>query len=221
MSNIKVNNKWSNHLLNFLTVILGVYLAFYINEKAKFSAEKKEGLLLMNSIMNDLSTDIDAYNNYQIPVNTKHQENLDSLLIVLSTNELTNVNDHLPYIFQIENYSPTASTYNSMKFSGKTKLIKNQNILNKLNDFYDGLALECVQKNKVQVDFFMNELLKWLSLNADLVEMELLNKEGLIVLRNKVLIYKSLIDQKIENYKMIVDESNHLKGQLDSLIKVY
>ena len=32
---------WINHLINFVAVILGVYIAFYISERVKESGEKK------------------------------------------------------------------------------------------------------------------------------------------------------------------------------------
>ncbi|MCO6477573.1 MAG: hypothetical protein J5I94_13160 [Phaeodactylibacter sp.] len=44
---MKGKYNWLNHLLNFVAVILGVYLAFYINEKAKANQDKNESLLLM------------------------------------------------------------------------------------------------------------------------------------------------------------------------------
>lgn len=217
---MRKNYNWPNHLLNFLTVIVGVYLAFYIGERAKVSEGKKEGLLLMKSIVNDLSVDIKVYEDYQIPINIKCQENIDSLLSLLSTDKIVEINNQLPAVFQLENYSPTASTYNSMKFSGKIKLIDDLALQKKLNEFYDGIALECVEKNEMQAEFFMNELMKWLTFNADLMEMKLLDKNGLIILRNKVMIYKSLINQKVKNYEMIVEESKQLNRQLDSLIRI-
>ena len=67
---------WLNHVLNFLAVILGVYLAFYINERAKVNQDRKESRLLMNSLMEDLSEDIRVYEEYQIPANIQHHGNL-------------------------------------------------------------------------------------------------------------------------------------------------
>jgi hypothetical protein len=76
-------------------------------------------LVLMKSIVNDLSEDIKIYEDYQIPANEQCLKNVDSLLISLITNQLEDANNLLPMVFQIENYSPSSSTYNSMKNSGK------------------------------------------------------------------------------------------------------
>jgi hypothetical protein len=73
----KIN--WLNHFFNFLAVILGVYLAFYINERAKMNEDKKEAILLMTSLVDDLEQDIKIYQEYQIPVNTQIQQNVENV----------------------------------------------------------------------------------------------------------------------------------------------
>ncbi|MEO1257624.1 MAG: hypothetical protein AAFZ15_02470 [Bacteroidota bacterium] len=217
---MKKNQTWLNHLLNLLSVILGVYLAFYINDRAKSAAEKKEGLLLMQSMVNDIAADIKTYSEYQIPANNQQLEGIDSLLVLLSNNDKEKISIQLPTIFQVENYTPSSSTYNSIKSSGKIKLIDDLALQKKLSDYYDGLAVECMKKNELQANYFINELVSWLTVNADLMEMKLFKEGEWTVLSNKLLIYQSFINQKVNNYEMIVEESTALKVQLDSLIHV-
>ncbi len=214
---MKKTYRWTNHLLNFLAVILGVYLAFFINEKAKSAAEKKEVVLLMNSMINDLSADIKTYEDYHIPVNNKCRKEVDSLLTLLIANDMERINNQLPKIFQVENYVPNTSTYNSIKSSGKIRLFEDLALQKKLSDYYDGLVIECESKNKIQVDYFMNEVVSWLTNNADLMEVKLLEDAPLIVFRNKLMMYQSLISQKVNNYEKIVEESKALEEKLQSL----
>lgn len=216
---MKRNYNWLHHVFNFLGVILGVYLAFYINEKAKINEERDESLILMNSLVNDLSEDIETYEAYQIPVNITYQENVENLLNLLLSDSLERISGQLPIILGVENYAPTTSTYSSMKASGKLRLIGDLALQKKLNSYYEGLVIESTRKGEYQVDFFTNELLTWLTNNADLLEMEILNKDNLIVLRNKLIIYQSLIDQKTESYKMLVEHSKKLKEQIESALK--
>ncbi len=173
----------------------------------------------MNSLINDLSEDIETYESYQIPVNTTHQENVENLLNLLLSDSLEEISAQLPIILGVENYVPTTSTYSSMKASGKLRLIGDLALQKKLNSYYEGLVIESTRKGEYQVDFFTNELLTWLTNNADLMEMEILNKDELIVLRNKLIIYQSLIDQKTESYKMLVEHSKKLKEQIESVLK--
>lgn len=208
-----------NHVFNFLAVILGVYLAFYINEKAKINQDRNESLLLMRSLVNDLSKDIEVYEEYQISVNTQHQQSVGDLLQLLLTDSIERIEAQLPTIVQVENFAPTTSTYSSMKTSGKLRLIEDLALQKKLADYYEGLAIESVRKGELQVDFFTNELLTWLMSNVDLLEMKILNKDELIMLRNKLVIYESFIGQKVESYEMVVENSKKLKLHIESILK--
>lgn len=209
---------WLSHLLNFLAVILGVYLAFVMNERAKTKQDRKESMVLMQSLVNDLSEDIRRYEEYQIPANVVYQEAVENLLTILIEDSLQESDERLAAILSIENYAPTTSTYSSMKSSGKLGLIEDLSLQKMLSDYYEGLAIESEKKGEYQVDFFTNELLTWYMGNVDMLQMRLLNKDELIILRNKLLIYTSLIDQKVKSYEMIVEDSKGLKERIDSIL---
>jgi hypothetical protein len=97
-------------------------------------------------------------------------------------------------------------------------LIDDLPLRKQLSDFYDGLALECEIKNELQAEYFMDEVVNWLTLHSDLMEMKLLSEKEMIVFRNILLIYQSVVSQKINNYEMIVEDAKKLKIQLDALI---
>lgn len=216
---MKKKYSWTNHLFNFLAVILGVYLAFYINEKAKASQDRKESLVLMHSLVNDLSEDIETYEEYQIPVNIQQQKNIGKLLELMSTDNFEDFGNQLPVVFQVENFTPTTATYSSMKYSGRLTLIDELSLQKKLSNYYELLVYEGEKKGEFQVEFFTNELLTWLTNNVDLLEMKLLKQDELIVLRNKLIVYESLVEQKVDTYKMIVEDSKKLKMSIDSIIQ--
>lgn len=215
---MKRHYNWLNHVFNFLAVILGVYLAFYINESAKKTQDRNESVILMNSLVNDLSKDIEAYEKYQIPLNNQHQQHVEKMLELMLMDSLEGVENQLSSILQLENFAPTTSTYTSMKSSGKIRLIEDLTLQKKLSDFYDGLVLESIKKGEFQVDFFTNEILTWLTNNADLLEMKILNPDEIIVLRNKLFIYGSSIEQKVSSYEMIVEDSKALKKSIETIL---
>ncbi|MEM1321102.1 MAG: hypothetical protein AAGG75_12685 [Bacteroidota bacterium] len=210
---------WLHHILNFMGVILGVYLAFYINDRAQQIDDQKERVLLINSMINDLSADIKAYEDYQIPINIQYKASIDSMLFFASLNRRQDMNRLLPTIFQVENYTPTTSTYNSIKSSGKINLLKDLKLQNQLSDYYDGLVIECMKKSELQADFFMEEVVQWTMQNADLSEMKLQRGVDLRLLKNTLLIYQSVVDQKIRNYQMIVETSEQLKESLEAALQ--
>mgnify|MGYP001799629805 FL=1 len=213
-----IKTTWVNHILNFVAVILGVYIAFHISESAKESGEKEESIALMKALLDDLQSDLTTYTDYQIPFNKRYEEQVDSLLLALTNNDTDEIHAKLFQIFQVNNYNPTSTTYNSIKSSGKIRLINDLSLQRKLSDFYDGAAIECENKNQIQVDFFMQELVTWMTVNTDLYETTINKKADMIVLRNKLIVYTSLVAQKIEQYEKIAEDITELKAQLETTI---
>lgn len=218
LARMKRTYHWLNHVLNFLAVILGVYLAFYINESAKASQDRAEGRLLMNSLVTDLAEDIETYETYTIPLNIQHQQNVAGLLDLLATGKVAGIDSQLATIVQVENNAPTTATYSSMKASGKLRLIDDLALQKQLSEFYEGLVIESIEKGKYQVDFFTSEVLAWLTNNVDLLTMEIRKPDELVLLRNKLFIYQSLIEQKVQSYEMIVEDSKQLKLRIESIL---
>lgn len=215
---MKVKHSWTNHLFNFLAVILGVYLAFFINEKAKTKQERNESLVLMRSLVIDLSEDIKKYEQYTLPENNKQLQNVEKLLNALSSDSLDRIERQIPAIFQVENRMPTTSTYSSMKASGKFSLIEDLSLQKKLTDYYEGLVPESGKKGELQVEYFTNELMSWITNNVDLLTMTMPAKQDLIIFRNKLFIYEALIDQKVKSYEMILEDSRSLQQDIESMI---
>ncbi len=217
---MKTSYHWTNHVFNFLGVILGVYLGFYMNETGRVSQENRERRILMSALVADLASDIKTFEDYQIPVNIQHKQDLDSLLNALLSDSIAEVNRQLPVVFQLDNFAATTTTYSSMKASGKLALIEDLELQQNLTWYYEGIAQEGINKGQFQLDIFTDELLGWLAEHADLVKMEIRNKDDLVILQNKVLIYSSAIDQKLGHYEMQLENSKQLKAQIDSLLSI-
>jgi len=209
---------WSNHLFNFIAVILGVYLAFYMSERAAQHKEREESNVFMQSLITDLKEDLKTYQDYQIPVNQEQLGQINQLVEELANDKLDGLQSGMTAIFQVENYAASSSTYSSLKSSAKLGLIKDLDLQKDLNNYYEGLATESQLKGQFQADYFTEELLGWSVSNVDLITMELVKTDELIVLRNHLIIYASLIDQKLENYKMIVEQSTALIESLEKAL---
>lgn len=214
---MKSNNPWLGHLFNFLAVILGVYLAFIINEQSKQAGERKEAQLLMESMAAELEDDTRTFLEYHIPVNEQYEQTLDSLISALIDQDIARAEVHLPALFQIENYVPSTAVFNSMKSSGKIRLIEDLDLQKKMSDFFDGTVMECTAKNELQAEFFLDYLIPWLLQNSDLLEMKLENQQDLRTLRNTLLTYQSLVSQKTEHYRLIAQRSKDLIRHIDSV----
>jgi hypothetical protein len=192
-ASVKTNQLWLGHILNFLAVILGVYLAFAINEQSKRAGELKEARQLMESMAAELKDDTRTFREYHIPINEQYEQTLDSLILALVDEDVERAEEFLPALFQIENYVPSTAVFNSMKSSGKIRLIEDLELQKKMSDFFDGTVLECTAKNTLQADFFLDNLIPWLLENSDLLEMSLDDTKDLRTLKNILLTYQSLV----------------------------
>lgn len=63
----KIN--WPDQIFSFLGIIIGVSLAFFINNASERNQEKNELKQIINSFISELDQEIDAFENYSIPKN--------------------------------------------------------------------------------------------------------------------------------------------------------
>lgn len=206
---------WPNHLLNFVSVILGVYLAFWVSEWAKSREDDAEKRIFLLSLSEELASDIQVYTKYQIPINTSHVENIDVLLEKIQEGDQQDITEQLAILFNLDNYAGSTSTYNSIKSSGKIALMTDLGLQKRLVDLYEGTMVEARYKGEFQLEYFSDQLLNWLTLHADLTSMQLNENISKTVLTNKLIIYQSLIAQKLEAYEMIVEAAKVLKDDID------
>lgn len=210
------NINLTSHALNFFGVILGVLLAFYINENALQQKNRKELSRVKESLVRDLKDDINTYENYQIPVNNQQAAQIDTLIQFVLEKSSSRIDNYLFVVIQVENYTPNSSTYNSLKSSGQISLFDDLETTKTLDNYYDGLALECQEKNKAQVNYFMDEVIPWMTRHSDLAEVKLRGKPELTTLQNILIIYQLLIRQKADHYGMIVEQAKALIAELSS-----
>jgi hypothetical protein len=219
MTSIKKSIDWQNHFFNFLAVILGVYLAFYLNEKAIAHLEKKEAQQYANLLISDLESDLDTYITYQIPVNQAILKQLDTVISALYNNDIETFESHLGNILEVENYAPTDLTYSIMKTTGKLTLLNDMELQKNISDFYEVFVKECEAKNELQASYFTDTILKWLTQNTQFQTMTLTNTDTLNTFVNQLLIYHSFISQKTKQYQLVVEGGTSLKAKLEQRIQ--
>ncbi|MCB0786960.1 MAG: hypothetical protein KDC02_22470, partial [Flavobacteriales bacterium] len=64
-----------------------------------------------------------------------------------------------------------------------------------------------------------NELLPWLTLNMDLATMQLVKEDELTVLKNKLIIYGSLVEQKVGSYEAMAESSKALRERISAAME--
>lgn len=206
-----------NHSLNFIVVILGVFLAFYIDSYSEKRKEKVELRETITSLIEDLEDDHKTYSDYQIPQNEEQVADLEELISdILELDEPKE--NQLSVNFEVKNYSPISSTYLSLKSSGKTNLIDDFKIRRELSNYYEILSEESISKGEVQQDFFLYEILPWMIENTNLMDVTSEELRGENTLANRLILYSTLIKNKLEYYKVLEEASMELRKSLDAFL---
>jgi hypothetical protein len=212
------NINWFDHFLNFVAVILGVLLAFQIGSLTETFKEKQELKEILQSFIQDIERNQETFNDFQIPENKKQSDAIGELLAILVDNQLDSLNDQLSVAFNVQNYSPISSTHLSVTSSGKIGLIKDFEVKKAISKYYNILAKESIKKGEIQVEFLLKEIIPWMIENTTFLDLELEDVAEDIKFANRLVIYKSLIDNKIEQYKLISKDSEELKNALMDLL---
>jgi len=157
---------WADQILNFIGVIFGVLLAFYIAELDNTRHERRELRIIVESFLEDLKDDRDTYSD-QIPGNEEHALNIERLMEGIQQEQPDSIAKYLDYLYTADNYSPTSTTYTSVVSSGKLDLIENLSLKKKLSNYYDNLATEAEFRGSFQIDYLFEHIIPWVVANID------------------------------------------------------
>lgn len=144
--------KWREYLIELLVVIIGISIAFSIENYAANRKEKAEELLHLKGIVDDLETDARVFLEFagytESTLNYVRRFNQ-----LIRENDQTN--DSLNFLLLragwISNYEPRDISYNSLKTSGGLDKLRNFELRRKVVYHYE---------HKVNDVFFQNELHK-------------------------------------------------------------
>lgn len=210
---------WADHSLNFVSVILGVSLAFFVNDCSNKQKTRREMDFILVSLLNEIREDIETYETYQVPDNQEKVDQLYKILAILSSQANA---DSLSYYFEtslhVNSYSPQNLTFSSIISSGKLEYIDNYDLRSALL-LYQMNSKEVEMQGKIQYEFFMDQLVPWLIDHPEVVEKEslLLGNQGFITLLS---IYASLVEGKLEKYKSILKDAKAIENKLLKVVDV-
>ncbi|MEP1032270.1 hypothetical protein [Ekhidna sp.] len=220
------SSRWTDHLLNFLAVILGVSLAFIISNKSEQARVNKEFEQNLEAILDEVESDIYTFESYQIPDNKKKLNQMQETLQMIS-NKVgeDSLNSKLTVFFDVNNYAPTNITINSLISSGKLDLINDFELKRKILA-YQNTSEELTAQGKFQIDFLMDQVTPWFIRNSKFFVgvkrgwyLED-NSEAIVIFS----LYTSFVASKIGKYESALEEAEVLKDlinkyQLDKGLK--
>ncbi len=209
---------WSDHILNFLAVIIGVSLAFYVSNSAEKRKEKEEFDQIIRSLIEEIETDINVYENYQIDRNKQQSKIITEVLGLLNGGKSDSLYEKFKASMNFTNYAPRNVTFKSISSSGKLDLIESFELRKRISIYHEVWVAEAEFRGASQINFHNDHLMPWVMKNTDFADSDLESLNDTEV-KNMLIVYKSLIDGKVRQYQKVVSEGKILKEELESLIQ--
>ena len=215
----KVN--WSDHLVNIISVILGVTLAFVFDDIASSNFAKAEKNRLISDLILELESDLMTYSDYQIPSNRIQSNRISSLVDHMIQKEVSDtIGVLLESAIGINNHTPTGTVYKLFNQTSNLAYISTPELRADLVRFYDELAEEATARGEIQLQFYQSSVLPSVLEYLDFVNPD----PGTLVnapmkVRNQFLTYAMLVDSKTSHYEIILQEGNQLLENLKKEIE--
>lgn len=212
----KGNINWSDHILNFVSVILGVSLAFIISSRSEDSKVNKEFEQTLSAILNEVESDINTFETYQIPDNKEKlaimQEVIGMMSEKVGEDSLT---EKLLVYYNVNNYAPTNITVNSLISSGKLDLISDFDLKTRIL-WYQSTGDELLAQGELQVNFLMDYVTPWFVDNSSYFVADKPkwysedNSDAIMIFT----LYTSFVDNKIGKYEDALEEAKVLRDKI-------
>lgn len=210
---------WLDHLIGLLVVILGISIAFFLENMRERSTFKKQEKEYIGGLIKDLKTDI---------------EMLDTLiqfngLILDATSSLSDgsigirpVNDTLlanqVYLIQYNPpFTPQRTTYESLKTSGQTNIISDFEMRNQIVELYEQYHRGAQEYDRALSEH-VRDYVKPYSINKiAYTSRKTVNDQFLEdgQFRNIIFPYKYLFEAKNEFYKLLKSQTEALIEELE------
>ena len=217
------NINWADHLANLIVVILGISIAFYLENYREGASLKKQEQEYLHSLLQDLRTDIEA---------------LDTLMsindmMVNAAVKVSNATIGQPYgtgqeltsYVLLLQYNPpfTAqrSTYESLKASGKMDLIADFSLRNSVVELYEQNYRGAIQYDNAlkehSRDFIKPYFMKKIRYNSTGTLDPQFLADG--EFKNIIFSYRFLFIAKNDFYKQVKGEVEGLVNALGSYLE--
>lgn len=214
----KLKIDWSSKFIDLLIVILGITIAFQlnnVNESVKLNTQENDYLESFNEENRTNEVNLTPAIEYSIV----KREKIDSLIQILHEKKYTHhrIRHLLTRLMSTPTFDPVETTMKSITSAGEIELIRNLELRNKLIDTYHsystGIVTEEMETKWVEtyiVPFFFD--------NVYLYDFSYKNNDFLkeVQFENIVTGYRVLLNQKIEHYQ----EQQEQIWQLNQLLSI-
>ncbi|GAB5527172.1 MAG: hypothetical protein Roseis2KO_50440 [Roseivirga sp.] len=179
MGSIKARQKTLEYFIEFILVIVGISIAFWLSELAEEKKKDELEIQYLKDILEDLQADVELID-YLTLLNQSKTTELERGVRMFQQDRKKINADSVPQYTQIMGnlnlFSPNNFTYITLKQSGDFKIIKNHDIRKRLVQLYSSYeSIEFEQVNLTQAldDHFYSEYFD----NYDMINDRIVNRE--------------------------------------------
>ena len=206
---------WKSKFIDLLIVIIGITIAFQLNnfnETSKSKHKERDYLKSFFEESNVNKSDLSLALNYSI----ENQYALDSLVNMLLSKEFDKQKIKMlsAKMMAIADFHPSLTTMENIKSSGEFELIRNVDLRKKLIETYDSYETTG-QFEKLLFDYVNLYITPFFFKNIRFSDFSSIEEDFIkdVEFENIVLGYQALLNQKIAGYERTIEkleELNHL-----------
>lgn len=213
MRNFFKSIQWRDHLINFIVVVVGVTLAFYLSNRKASSDQRALELSSLRSIVSDLESDIADLKGSTDTLKVMKDQLEQAVNTIMSGQSLENPGQSIGVLYVQLPFIPNDNTYQSLLTSGKLDVIEDFEIRKQITDLYHSHyqtikiidELSSAQKNTLVFPYLMN-------VNPlDLKSVDV--KEPAFINANLFTLY--YLTQKLDYDKKALEKAIALKGSIE------
>jgi len=149
--------KWTHYLWEFLMLFLAVFSGFMAENLREHKIENDREKQFMQSLQKDIKKDISQGDSLQVQ-NLRSQKVCDSLLVLLSGNEINNNSDPAYSLWCSVNgfidFIPNDGTTQQLKNSGGLRLVRKQDVVDRLMEYNKVLELIKIHQSAMNTYLF-------------------------------------------------------------------
>ncbi len=166
--------KWKEYFWEFFMLFLAVFCGFLAEYQLEHKIERDRLKKYMHDLVENLKYDIERVDR-NAPINKELKTDCDSLRIEINKAIAGQKNTNQLYYFHFKKSSPGLVAYNKsaitqLKSSGQLRLVKNDSLLKKMQDYYERLLFasevyrETLEKESDKLNIISNQIFSTTSL---------------------------------------------------------
>jgi hypothetical protein len=213
MARTKSKIKWKEYLIELLVVIIGITIAFGIENYAANQKQRSEELLHLKGIVDDLETDLRIFEEFMGYNETtlKYVQRLNSLILNRQVNH-DSLNFLLIRAGWISNYEPRNISYNSLRTSGGLDKLRSFELRKQIVYHYEHKMKNVYFQNEIHSNY-LHEYITPIQLKySDFTSREGVNRDFFQQRENKNVFagLEGQLSNKVDNYQEAVEDTREI-----------